>query len=104
MAEAEVRNVFPGPCFWGSEAHRQKMPLDVAGGPRRGEIANVLAFRHRTGVTEVTVTWPVEDQVNLSTAKFEYASPREALDAGWELGEKYEADAAFMERMARRSW
>ena len=102
MDEAEVRNVFPGPCMWGGEAHRQKMPLDVPGGPRRGEIANVLAYRHRTGVTEVTVTWPVEDQVNLSVAKFEYASPREALDAGWALCEKYEADAAFMERMIRR--
>lgn len=102
MNEAELPNVFPSPCMWAGEAHRQKMPLDVPAGPHRGEIANVLAFRHRTGMTEVTVTWPVEDQVGLSTAKFEYASPREALEAGWELGKQYEADAAFMERIARR--
>jgi len=87
--------------MWSGAARRQKMPLDVPGGPRRGETANVLAFRHRTGVTEVTVTWQVENQVNLSKAEFTYTSPREALNAGWELGEKYEADAMFMERMAR---
>lgn len=101
MAESKVRNVFLGPRMWGGKAHRQKMPLDVPGGPRRGEIGNVLAFRDRTGATEVTVTWPVAEEVHLLKAKFEYASPREALNAGWELGEKYEADASFMERMTR---
>lgn len=101
MTNANARNIFAGPCMWGGAAHRQKMPLDVPGGPRRGEVASVLSFRHRSGVTEVTVTWPVEDQVNLSKAEFTYGSPREALNAGWELGEKYERDAEFMEKMAR---
>lgn len=75
------------------------MPIDVPDGQRRGEIANVLAFRSRTGATAVTVTWPVEDQVNLLKADFEYHSPRAALDAGCKLGEKYEEDAKYMEKM-----
>jgi hypothetical protein len=101
MTEEKMRNVFAGPRVWGGAAHRQKLPFDVPGGPRRGDVANVLAFRNRTGVTTVTVTWPVAEQPNLLKAEFEYGSPREALDAGWALGEYYEADATFMERMAR---
>jgi len=99
MTEIGSKPIFPGSLHWGGPAHLQEMPLDVPGGPREGEEAGVLAFRRRSGETIVTVTWKVEDQVNLSSHDFEYASPREALDAGWELGERYEQDAVRMERM-----
>jgi hypothetical protein len=77
------------------------MPVDVPGGPRRGMIGNVLGYRLRSGETVVTVTWPSQDRANLSSTKFSYSSPREALDAGWELGEGFVADALHVERMAR---
>lgn len=99
MATADTKPVFPSNLHWGGPAHRQKMPFDIPDVPRAGEMANVLAFRRRSGATEVTVTWRVEGQVNLSCRQFDYDSPREALDAGWELGERYEQNAAFMERM-----
>jgi hypothetical protein len=79
------------------------MPQDVPGGPCAGEEAVVLATRKRSGVTTVQVTWSVEGQINLTSYTFEYESPRAALNAGWELGEKFERDALFMERMARTS-
>jgi hypothetical protein len=101
MTQASAKNVFPGSLHWGGRAHRQAMPLNIPGGPRRDEEAGVLAFRWRSGRTTVTVTWKVEHQVNLSSTSFDYDSPRAALDAGWELGERYENDARYMERMAR---
>lgn len=45
-------------------------------------------------------TWKVAGSVNLSSRSPEYDSPQEALDTGCELGERFEHDAEFMERMA----
>ncbi|NYF30674.1 hypothetical protein [Sphingopyxis sp. JAI108] len=78
------------------------MPIDVPGGPRKGEVANMLATRTRSGETIVEVTWKVEEQANLSSHSFRYENPRLALDAGWELGTAYEEDVAFMERETLR--
>ncbi len=101
MTETGSKPIFSGSLHWGGAAHKQKMPLDVPNGPREGEVAGILAFRRRSGETTVTVTWKVKNQPNLSSHDFEYASPRGALDAGWELGEQYEQDAIHMERMRR---
>lgn len=99
MTEAITKPVFSGARYWAGPAHRQQMPIDVPGGPREDEVAGVLAFRDRSGVTTVDVTWAVEGQVNLSSHRLCYKSPRAALDAGWELGAAYEQDAAHMARM-----
>jgi len=80
---------------------RQAMPIDVPDGPAKGTIANVLATRERSGKTIVTVTWPAGNEPNLSAHRFEYETPRAALDAGWELGDRYHEDAVYMERMRR---
>lgn len=77
------------------------MPTGIPAGPQKGEMANVLATRERSGKTTVEVTWPVHGQVNLSSHRFEYDSPRAALDAGWSLGQKYEEDAKYMDLMRR---
>jgi hypothetical protein len=88
--------------LWSRAAHRQALPVDVLDGPRRGVIANVLGYRRRSGETVVTVTWRAHGRLNLSSAHFSYGTPREALDAGWELGAAFEADALHAERMARK--
>jgi hypothetical protein len=85
--------------MWAGAAHVQRMPLDVPDGGHKGEKANVLSTRERSGRTVVEVTWKVDGQVNLDSHRFNYDSPRTALNAGWEIGKAYEADAFFMERM-----
>lgn len=100
MTANEHERVFASNLYWTRAAHLQAMPLDVPDGPDAGQVANVLGFRHRSGKTDVTVTWKVVGQMNLSSHTFNYDSPQQALDAGWELGERFEHDAKFMERMA----
>lgn len=104
MTTVRSKPIFPSTRVWNREADRRALPIDVPGGPRKGEVANLLVTRHRNGETIVEITWKVEGQVNLSSHIFRYDSPRAALDDGWELGPRYEEDALAMEReMLRRA-
>lgn len=101
MTDNREQPMFPGNMYWAGPAKVQAMPVDAPSGPRAGEMANILAFRERSGKTTVDVTWKIEGQPNLACHKFQYETPRAALDAGWELGEKFERDAAYLEQMRR---
>jgi hypothetical protein len=67
MSDKVSLPIFAASRMWAGAAHVQRMPLDVPDGPHKGEKANVLSTRERSGKTVVEVTWKVDGQVNLDS-------------------------------------